>query len=337
MTFSQEFNTKVPFVLAVIVETQGSTYHKAGALMLIDQHGQRNGLLSGGCLEEDICLHALTVMHSNRVKRLSYNLQDDDDSVWGLGLGCDGALDIALIPLNSSNAHLSFDKVLKSISKGERGLLELSVAEGEKTSMHFCTATGALSDIDVGHQTVEFNVSNQMLTVPVTPPLHIVICGAGPDAEPLVAMMALLGWAVSIIDHRKVALNRSAFVACGHKVSFKSASDANSLLSKADGVVIMTHSIERDGLMLKRALAENIAYIGLLGPRARREKILDKHSVPREQASRVHGPIGLDLGGRGPEAIALSICAQVQSFFAVKASGQDALNKAEVSEAVNFD
>jgi len=314
-SFSNVFNTRDAFVLAVIVDTQGSTYHKAGAMMLVDGEGKSTGLLSGGCLEEDICLHALSVMNGNQVKRLSYNLQSDDDSLWGLGLGCDGALDIALLPLNQHNAYLSFDKVIDAAKCGQSGEYHLSVGDKQIAHANFMHSSHAFSISAALLQ-------NELFQMSIEPALHMVICGAGPDAEPLVAMMKLLGWNVSLVDHRKVALRRQAFDACQNKVLMKSTDEVASLFAKANGVVIMTHSLERDGQLLTTALNADIDYIGLLGPTARRDKLVGKHNVLPAYLDKIHGPIGLDIGGRGPEAIALSICAEIQSYFANSAKQQ---------------
>ena len=95
-----------PFVLAVITSTYGSTYRKAGTVMLVNHQGQCSGLLSGGCLEADIALHAQDVFVSTTAKNLRYDLSADADLLWGLGLGCEGELDILLLPLNKTNGLL---------------------------------------------------------------------------------------------------------------------------------------------------------------------------------------------------------------------------------------
>ena len=105
LTLIQAFDSQQNYVLATIVATQGSTYCKTGSTMLIDPNGQCTGLLSGGCLEADISLHAMEIINGNNSVLLRYDLQADADLLWGLGLGCEGALDILLQPLNNHNNH----------------------------------------------------------------------------------------------------------------------------------------------------------------------------------------------------------------------------------------
>ena len=83
--------------LGVLIETAGSTYRKPGALMLIAANGDYAGLLSGGCLEGDLREHALSVIETGEPRIVSYDLFGPDDLLWGLGIGCEGAMRILLL------------------------------------------------------------------------------------------------------------------------------------------------------------------------------------------------------------------------------------------------
>src|SRR5262245_44933252 len=100
-----------PLVLGVVLETAGSTYRKPGALMLIASDGNYAGLLSGGCLEGDLREHATTVRETGTPRVVSYDLRGPDDLLWGLGVGCEGAMNILLMRVAAANdwqpiAHL---------------------------------------------------------------------------------------------------------------------------------------------------------------------------------------------------------------------------------------
>ena len=136
LEFCRIFDTTRSYVLATIIETRGSTYQKTGAMMLVDELGNCFGLLSGGCLEADISLHAKSVLSSNENVLLSYDLKADADLLWGLGLGCEGALDILLIPITPHNRHQSFDKLLDSVASHQSGvyILPCDVSSNKKQS-----------------------------------------------------------------------------------------------------------------------------------------------------------------------------------------------------------
>ena len=115
------FDPNQEYVLATIVATRGSTYLKTGTLMLISAEGTCTGLLSGGCLEADISLHAMAVLKESKSKLLSYDLKAAAELLWGLGLGCDGAIDILLQPLSVHNNFLSFDVLLNCLTRRKSG------------------------------------------------------------------------------------------------------------------------------------------------------------------------------------------------------------------------
>ena len=89
--------TGEPLALALVLRTAGSTYRKHGAWMLIARDGRYAGLLSGGCLEGDLREHAFRVIDSGVAARVSYDMRGPDDALWGLGSGCEGAMDVLLL------------------------------------------------------------------------------------------------------------------------------------------------------------------------------------------------------------------------------------------------
>lgn len=101
LALAHVFSTKSPSVLATMINTEGATYQKMGTMILVDHQGHCSGLLSGGCLEADIAIHAKEVLRTGLTNILSYDLSSDADLLWGLGLGCEGKIDILLQPLTS--------------------------------------------------------------------------------------------------------------------------------------------------------------------------------------------------------------------------------------------
>ncbi|GLX79312.1 xanthine and CO dehydrogenase family maturation factor XdhC/CoxF family protein [Thalassotalea insulae] len=314
------FDSNEDFVLATIVATRGSTYRKTGTMMLIDQQGACTGLLSGGCLEADISCHAQEVLHQTHNKLLTYDLKADAELLWGLGLGCEGAIDILLQPLNANNQHLEFVHLIQAIEQGQSGIYCQQVSE--QTVAQACFIRAPLDDKALLQQQVtnaisgKNNDAKRWLVTPVTPVWSILLCGAGPDAAPVVTMAKQLGWKVTLQDHRENNLAQSEFSLCDAKRKLRAEHLTTDDLAGFDAVIIMTHNLTNDGLLLKNALAADIDYIGLLGPAGRRDKLLAELSLTASDVEQqVFGPIGLDIGGRSPQAIALSICAEIQQFI----------------------
>ncbi len=320
--FSQVFESSKDFVLATIGSTEGSTYRKAGAMMLLSEE-KCFGLLSGGCLEDDIRLHGLQCIERNEQKLLTYDLRGDADITWGLGLGCEGKLEILLQPLCQENNHLDFPNLLTFIQQRDSGYLlqsldckqpkPLTLLRPEAVKK-FELDNAAKRRLESGRSVVFHSRSKQrQLLSPIRPPVGLLICGAGPDVVPVVNMANELGWTVEVWDHRKAYLSRSEFDAVAHKRLVRSHNVDWSEMARFDAVVVMTHHLEHDQNFIHAALKTDLPFIGLLGPAARKEKLFKRLSIsdPVEQ-SRVFGPVGIDIGANTPSSIALSILSQVQ-------------------------
>ena len=104
--------------MGTIIDTAGSAYRKAGARMFFNSDGQQLGLLSGGCLESDLLRQARMVMHSGRSKTVTYDMQDEDDIAWQLGIGCGGKVVIQLDQINAENQYLGLGKVYQVLQQG---------------------------------------------------------------------------------------------------------------------------------------------------------------------------------------------------------------------------
>ena len=105
-----------PLVLASVYETEGSTYSKAGARMLITGDGRFHGMLSGGCLEGDLAERARQVLDSGRSQAVTYDLGKNDEELWGLGVGCDGLMRIFLQPLSAADGYEPFATMARALA-----------------------------------------------------------------------------------------------------------------------------------------------------------------------------------------------------------------------------
>ena len=319
-------------MLAVVLSTQGSTYRKAGALMLIAANGEYAGLLSGGCLESDLLGHAESVLRSGTPASVNYDLRGPDDLLWGLGLGCEGAMQILLLRVDASVgwqplAHLAqsyaaeLPAAIGIVTEADEAALPngrffLSGGTAGPPALRAALECAARDPARV----VWYQSSEPALRafiLPLALPPRLLLLGAGPDAAPVVEFAARLHFRVTLADHRPAYVERARFPSA-HRVDhvIPSGLAMHIDLTRIDAAVVMSHHVPTD-LQYLRALAFSpVPYVGLLGPRLRRDCLLAELSeVASRLHPRLHAPVGLDLGGETPEAIALSIVAEVQSFL----------------------
>lgn len=279
-----------PLVLVTVFETEGSTYSKAGAQMLVDRDGVFRGMLSGGCLEGDLAVRAGQVLDSGKPQVATYDLGQDDDELWGMGVGCDGLMRMALQPLRAESGYEPF-AAIAAVLRGDTA-----------RELTFDTGSDEIGSI----------------TLLVQPPPRILVLGAGLDAEPVVRFAAELGWRCTVVDHRPAYIQNGDFAGAVGTHCQPAAELADTLdLERFDAAIVMSHHLVSDRAYLGQLAESSIGYIGLLGPGQRRERLLaDLGDKAQSLGERVHGPAGLDLGGRGPGPIALSIIAEVQQTLA---------------------
>jgi xanthine dehydrogenase accessory factor len=320
--------------LGLLVETAGSTYRKPGALMLIAANGVSAGLLSGGCLEGDLAEYARSVLETGTARLVTYDLRGGDDLVWGLGLGCEGAMHILLMRVGPENHWQPLAQLAGALAAHARVAVGI-VVESDRSDSPVGTvvlrgsgADGARIDerVDVALTTAAdtgrtgwFETAAprwKMFVLPLSLPPQLLLLGAGPDAAPVVDFAARLSWKVTLVDHRPAYADASHFPLAERVLQ----AQPDDLLSVVDATqfsaaVVMSHHLPSDLKYLRALAATTIPYVGLLGPAARRERLLADLAADADQIrSRLHAPVGLPLGGRSPESIALSIVAQIHAF-----------------------
>lgn len=344
--FARLQETGREWVMATIIETKGSTYQKAGARMLISRDGELFGLLGGGCFEPDLTERAREVFDTRRPKIVYYDLRGPEEAVWGLGLGCEGAVTIFLQHLSADNDFQPLPAVKDCLDALRTDML-ITVTESEidniNTGLTFLAsqlpeqklpaefideveATASAFMHENTSRAVQHLVADGTVNVfysPVRPPLQLLIIGAGPDAVPVVKLAATLGWQVTVVDYRESYVKAERFPgACRVLQILPEELDAKLTLDAFAAAVLMTHRFEYDERYLRRLSSTQVSYIGLLGPVARRDLLLEALGPDADGiAGRVYGPVGLNLGGRLPEEIALSLIAQIQAVVHGRSGG----------------
>ena len=320
-------------VLATMVATAGSTYRKPGARMLITADGGCLGLLSGGCLEADLAIHAREVRDSGIPRAVEYDMRGPDDVLFGLGAGCEGAMRVLLEAAGAgSPAAIALANAGRETGAGRSTSLiavhesaDLALGTYGNTAPLPCELTASVERAleDSVSREIDFESGGRRTRAFVqflAPPPHVLICGAGPDAPPVVSAAVALGWRVSVVDHRAAYAVAQRFP--GADVRCADARDLRSVvaLDQCHAAVVMSHHLECDVAYLRGlAVPGGPDYVGLLGPSARRRRISRELGGAAERLRfRIQGPVGIDIGAVTPEGIALAIVSQIHAWLAVR-------------------
>jgi xanthine dehydrogenase accessory factor len=335
--YQREHRAGRAVTLAVVAHTEGSTYRKPGALMLITADGEYAGLLSGGCLESDLLEHAQQVMASGQARLLTYETGGSDDLLWGLGVGCEGTMQILLLQVGPKNgwqplslfaaAHQRHERVAAAVvvasaddalpagsvilSEGSAGsdLAPRPVQDGIQALLAEALASRRAGALGGSSEPL------WVLAIPLALPPRLLLLGGGPDVQPVVEFAARLGWQVTVYDHRAayakaVRFPQAAQVILGRPEAMAATVD----LGAYDAAVVMSHHLLSDLAYLRALSGSRIPYVGQLGPLSRRHKLLgDLGADAAGLNGRLHAPIGLNIGGRAPESVALSIVAEIHA------------------------
>ena len=278
--------------------------------MLVAKDRTTHGLLSGGCLEADIAEHAEAVFADGQSRVLTYDLSDD--SLFGLGAGCDGTIDILLQRL--SDDYLPFSAL--NPGKQQASDTRLTLYTGNQTNCP--TGAWQISQSDhqqQSHQDLPDMPADDCVTLEYRRPPAVLIMGAGTDAMPLCELLLFQHWHCYLLDHRPGRLHMAQY---DQRISvIQHQADTTRLPGGPyDAAIIMSHNLERDAAYLNLVSRSEIPFIGLLGPVARRDKVLRLAKLNlADLGDRLHAPVGQKLGGRMPENIAVSVIAELQAAF----------------------
>jgi xanthine dehydrogenase accessory factor len=329
--------------LATVVEVLGSAYRRPGARMLVTEDGELTGAISGGCLEGDARQRARRAIFQGEPALVTYDTRDEDDPRHGLGPGCQGVVRILLEPLDFANpdnplellrgfAQHPTPAVLATVFETDASGLKAAVGQRillSETGVVRGTPLLAAPLAEAAHATLAHG-QPQILTLatdagPVraslevlTPPLRLVVYGAGNDAQPLVHLAASLGWHITVVDGRPNLATTTRFPEAAEVRIVPVRELETATPDPLAYHVLLSHNYAYDLAALQTLLASPAPYIGLLGPRLKAQRLLDElDTFPIEQVQllreRLHSPIGLDLGSETPEEIALCIVAEIQA------------------------
>ncbi|GAB3693846.1 XdhC family protein [Halorubrum pallidum] len=336
-------------VLATVVDVEGSAYRRPGAKMLLDEAGGV-GSITAGCIEDDLLAAAGSVRETGRPDRVTYDLMGDDaDDVWGLGVGCNGVIDILLEPLNETYrpAVEAFDDgrdvaVLTVLSAdggdgetpdaprqlGDRayyhpGQDRLRLPDGSAAANW---PTEALADpaADLAGRgsadvvTVEGSDGATLTAFVdgIAAPADLVVFGTGHDVGPVVELAERTDFRVTVVGFRG-AVDLDERFPEAHRTVTTSPGTVDEVLDidERTHAVVMTHNFVDDRLAVETLLRSPAPYVGLMGPHERFDEMLEAFddegtTFTEAELESLYTPVGIDLGGGSPYQIAHSIVAE---------------------------
>ena len=355
-------------VLATIVRVEGNAYRRPGAKSLLSTDGTGVGSITAGCLEDDLLRTAESVRETGRPELVTYDLMEDEEDVWGLGVGCNGIIDVLLEPLSETfrPAIEAFDDgrdvaictVLatdsdSALSLGDRAYYHpdddrLATPTDEPASTWPAsnlvgpaaelTTRGNASVIDVEHEESTISIFVDGLT----PPDELVIFGSGHDVGPVTDLAAKNGFRVTVVGFRGAVDLSDRFPDADRTLQTSPARVAEAVdLGARTYAVVMTHNFLDDRLTIETLLDADIPYVGLMGPSERFEEMLeafeaDGRPVDAEDLDTLYTPVGLDLGDGSPYGIAHSIVAEVVAVANDRTPGHLRDRAGHIHERVNI-
>jgi xanthine/CO dehydrogenase XdhC/CoxF family maturation factor len=352
--YNKAKKNKKRLALATLVHLNGSSYRRPGARMIVDEEGQLTGAISGGCLEGDALRKAVFCIHTQAPKLVVYDTSDEEDATIGIQLGCSGIIQVLFEPIDETDPLNPIELLKKAIQKrqntvlvtlyapkikkgdivGTSILLEESGEFHNNSSFQFVPET-LMQDIketlmikkssfkSYQHNDTTFNAFVSF----ISPPISLVIVGAGNDAIPLQSIAETLGWEVTIVDGRHTYAKIERFSsACQIIVSKPEQVLQQIPIDEKTVFVLMTHNYNYDYAILKALLDKNIPYIGALGPKKKLDNMItdlkaENIFLNERQKNILYGPVGLELGAETPAEIALSITAEIMSVMNNKKGG----------------
>ena len=340
---------EMSIAIAIVVKTWGSSPRQAGAWMVINEGGDFDGSVSGGCVEGAVIEQALQSITAQQPKMLHFGVVDE--TAWEVGLACGGEIELFVNPLNGKNAQTRehFLSIMGAVGEDNQYSMAHLIrgSEDRKGEYWFSSATmGGIGTLGeelqrfAGSQLQEFNAGTKPSTEIYTvgedggelfmefhpPSLKLIIIGGVHIAIPLAHQAKSLGYRVYIVDPRSAFGKETRFPKVDALLTSWPDKALDEIgINSSTAVAVLTHDPKIDDPALSKALSSPAFYVGALGSKRtqqdRRQRLLGS-GLTRDQVARLYGPIGLDLGGRDPGEIALSIVAEIVAARSGKDPGQ---------------
>lgn len=338
--------------LATVVRVEGSSYRRTGARMLVMDDGIWVGGISGGCLEGDALKRARLAITKSSASLITYDTTEDDAHQIGVGLGCNGIIDVLFTPLNYENKNNPVEILKACIGTNRKTnvLITITGLEGDWKNVQageVIKYSGVQSlknfeDDQVKKQLnekinqqvekgkslpVDFELENgKRLSVFIEillPEIHLILMGHQYDVYPLARLAKEMGWRVSVVSN-PLKVNTTFAKTIDQVLPVEQFNEIP--FDDYTAIILMSHDYKTDKRNLPKGLKTAASYIAMLGPRVRSERIFqelegENLAVTGEDMKRIYAPAGLDIGALTPEEIALSLLAEIRAVFSQREGG----------------
>lgn len=348
--YEKAINNGKACALATVVHVEGSSYRRPGARMLVTDDGMITGAVSGGCLEGDALRKALFAIAAKQNKLVTYDTTDEDDAKFGVQLGCNGIVHILFEPIQIDDIHNPVELLKTILAKRINATLVtvFSLINKEQTGTCFVDIEGVkkialksfeqldtvlkekiIIDVDAAFQkrSALINIyqeglqTNHVFIQYLSPPVSLLIIGAGNDVFPVVSIAQILGWDITIVDGRPTHATKQRFATVKNII----VSPPENLLQKLiidqwTVAILMTHNYNYDLTALKQFAKTNLLYLGVLGPKLKMQRMYNDllkegFEISIAERSKIYAPVGLDIGAETAEEIALSIVTEIKAVL----------------------
>lgn len=340
-TISARLGADESTVLATVVDVEGNAYRRPGAKMLLLPDGEGIGSITAGCLEDDLLRMGRTVRAEGRPRLETYDLTEGEEDVWGLGVGCNGVIEVLLEPLGESyrpaveavadGRDIASVTVLggdvAELNRGDRayfrpGANDLEEVSGTYPEWLFEQLVGAAEELARRGRAETLELEGpggrvRLFVDGLAAPTELYVFGSGHDVGPVTELAALNDFQVTVVGFRGGVDLGDRFPSAARTVTTSPGALRESLeLDDRSHAVVMTHNFVDDRLTVDELLRTPVPYVGVMGPRDRFERMLaefeaEGRSFADSELARIYTPVGLDLGGGSPYQIAHSIVGEV--------------------------
>jgi len=299
--------------IATVVSTWGSAPVPVGGQLVVAPGDRFEGSVSGGCVEVDVLVEAVDVMASGMPKILEFGVSEE--TAWRAGLPCGGQIKVLVEPLTRDDAAL-VDAIIDARRERQTVVLTTRIGDGARhlyesndempAEIANSLATGMIGIVDTP--------DGQVLAQPLVPPLRIIAAGATHIGQVFAELARQVGYSVIVVDPRSVFASKERFGAGAAMAEWPEASFDKLGLDARTAVVALTHASHIDDEALTAALRSPCLYIGALGSRGTHAKRLERLAAAGftpDELQRIHAPVGLAIGAKGPAEIAVSILAEI--------------------------
>lgn len=343
-TYDRIKTEPIKLALATVVHVEDSSYRRSGARMLIQSNGTWTGGISGGCLEGDTLIKAQNAIHQNKTITVRYDTREEDPNQIGVGLGCNGLIDVLITPINNDDLNNPIEVLRSSLLTRDAHVFLTFVKcpndvnhdgaiihykdkhsiEGNAQLEHI--ASTLLADIAIvkdlkASLNAHYNngQSGWNIFIEYLPPtIRLLIFGSNYDTIPLANIARSIGWDTIMITNPKKLLRQQY-----ESVDRVIATDQElPSMDNYTAAILMSHDFKTDKKQLAQLITLDLPYIGLLGPKKRSDKMFQELNLTDASSlDYVFAPVGLDTGATSPEEIAISIIAEIRTCLSGRRGG----------------